>query len=134
MVLQFRTCSQCGESHALRRDGAMSIHQNAAGERCTEPSAPARTPARPKQRTQEPGRAERERAKRGQEKLTQLGDQTQLPKWQRDLERKAAFQVAAERKRGRGGAKKSDPMDRKIYAVGGIRTVNGGAPGGGKRR
>jgi hypothetical protein len=65
-----------------------------------------------------------------------LGDQSELPKWQRDLELKAAFDAAAERKRkkGTGRAPKSEPLDRKIYATGGIRTVSGGSPGGGKRR
>ncbi|WP_025105163.1 hypothetical protein [Microbacterium paraoxydans] len=64
-----------------------------------------------------------------------LGDQSQLPDWQRDLERKAAFDAAAESKRRKTAAeKKPKPFDRKIYAIGGVRTVNGGSPGAGKRR
>lgn len=108
MALQFRTCRMCGESHALRRDGLMSIHETVDGERCTEPE-PQRTTRFPRPPTPEA--------------------------WERDKEREEAFDLAAERKsRKTSAAPRAPKFDRKIYAVGGVRTVSGGSPGGGKRR
>ena len=35
MGLEFRVCQACSERHAVQRNGQMSIHTDAAGERCT---------------------------------------------------------------------------------------------------
>ncbi|MGN7861469.1 hypothetical protein ACTJI8_12885 [Microbacterium sp. 22303] len=112
----------------------MSIHTTGDGRRCEEPAPPAhREPPRSAPRR---SRARDERDLQTREKLAKLGDTTRLPKWQRDLEREAAFNAAAESKRRKRDEARvsSKPFDRKIYAVGGVRTVAGGSPGGGKRR
>lgn len=136
MSFIYRKCTVCHESHSLLKNGRMSIHTTADGKRCEEP-APPKPAQREKREKRAPIRTPRSRMdERAQANAMRLGDQSQLPEWQRDLELKAAFDVAAERKRkkGHGGSGKSEPFDRKIYATGGIRTVNGGSPGAGKRR
>lgn len=100
MMLKFRDCTQCGESHALRPNGQMSIHQTAAGDRCEEPLP----------------REEQKKARRRR---------------QRDAEREAAFDLAAERKRRK--PQKRDRFDRSIYAVSGPSYVSGGLPGSSRR-
>lgn len=133
-MLQFRDCRVCGESHALRQDGLMSIHTTADGLRCEEPAPPERR--HPSRSTTRRSHAREERDRHTREKLDKLGDTSRLPKWQRDREREAAFKVASESKRRKRDEARSSsaPFDRKIYAVGGYRTVSGGNPGGGKRR
>lgn len=113
MALTLRDCRECGESHALRPDGRMSIHTTARGERCTEPDVPAapRSDERPRQprRQREPERGEI------------------------DPELQAAFDVSDARRR-RQDDREPRGFDRRIYATGSVHTVRGGVPGTGKRR
>lgn len=101
-MLTFRECTVCRESHALRADGRMSIHETADGVRCEEPvqSAPRRSVER--------------RRNEGQRHDV-------------DEERQAAFDYGADRKKRR--LPKPDRFDRTIYATGRPTIVRGGLPG-----
>lgn len=112
MALTFRDCRECGESHALRSDGRMSVHSTATGTRCTEPEAVAAPPET--NRTRAPRRVD-------------------SPHHQVDPELQAAFDVSDARRR-REDDRGPKSLDRRIYATSDVHTVRGGNPGGGKRR
>ncbi|WP_152641714.1 hypothetical protein [Microbacterium hydrocarbonoxydans] len=114
MSLKFRDCRECGESHALRPDGRMSIHTTNSGARCTEPTAQAAA---------ESGKALRPSRTVS---LTPRADED-------DPELQAAFDASNARRRKVDDREPGRP-DRRIYATTGVRTVRGGVPGGGKRR
>jgi hypothetical protein len=109
MALQFQECPQCHESHAVRANGLMSIHQTAAGERCAPPTPPAAT-----------GRRTSERS---------TGSSTP-----EDEELAAAFDFVLEERRKPRGRDTDAGLDRRIYAVDGARPVRGGLPTLGKGR
>lgn len=128
MSLRFAECAQCHETHAVRANGLMSIHQTAAGARCAPP-APADPPARPRAaRAAEPERrpSRRERADAEWEKRRRAAGPL-------DDELEAAFAVAGERKKP---SQRDQPaaFDRRIYAVGGAHVVRGGLPTLGRSR
>lgn len=112
-MLEFRNCSVCGESHALQRSGAMSIHTSASGERCSEPEKVSTASAKPgRRRSISPRRPDQDSRERSE--ITQ------------------AFDYANEQRHTRRDTE-DKPLDRRIYATRGIRTVRGGAPGLGRR-
>lgn len=90
----------------------MSIHTNAAGERC-EGSPPRATGST---------RAPREQPRQGE------------PQVERHPDRQAAFDAAVGSRRERYGREDAGPFDRRIYMNEHSRKVNGGSPGAGKRR
>jgi hypothetical protein len=112
MTLESAICSVCQESHLRQANGLMSIHTNAAGERC------AGSP--PKGTGSMPPRAEpRQRDEPGAE---------------RDPERQAAYDAAVGTRRDRYGRESAGPFDRRIYMNEHSQKVNGGSPGSGKKR
>jgi hypothetical protein len=118
-VLQFRDCSVCHESHALQVGGAMSIHTNAQGERCEEPSkvpAPPRRDVTPR-REVPPRRI--------------LGAPVSRP---RDEELEEAFRIARDGKKARMAGDKSKGFDRRIYITEGAYKISGGLPTHGRRK
>lgn len=112
--LQFDVCASCGERHALQRNGAMSVHATATGARCPGSGAAFNPP--PAAEKREP------KAKRSTEGPTKKQAKA-------DAEREAAFKAATKHP----AQQPTDKFDRKIYAVRGVHTVRGGAPGLGKR-
>lgn len=118
-MLKFRDCKVCEESHAVRADGRMSIHQDARGNRCEEPE-PTRVSSEPR-RVREP-----------RTRLTpeQHAARREM-KHEWDAEREAAFAVARSAKLPE---KKRERFDRSIYAVGGAHVVHGGLPTLGRGR
>lgn len=123
MSLPSETCRVCREKHLLMRNGEMSIHTDKAGQRCAgsgDPQAHIKRQAR----------AERERERQ------ELRQRQGANKKKRDYEREEAYAVAQERafrKYVSAQMKPNQPLDRKIYAVGGVRTVSGGLPTHGRR-
>jgi len=105
MGLQWDTCIVCSERHLVQRNGAMSIHDNEFGKRC---SGSGNVP------TYEP---RRDPAKKKAEADA------------KDAERQAAFAAAKRNKRHPVDTRQSDRLDRRIYAVRGVHTVSGGLPG-----
>ena len=155
-MLTFQTCADCCESHALKQDGTMSVHDNARGERCPGSVAAKSRPARPAQpRSPTPAQPRSKRsASRADPELPPL------PSWLTPAERaeqealrraraakkptpapprselEAAVAYAAEnpRKRRNFGIKNyREPVDRRIYATGRPVFFSGGSPGNGKR-
>jgi len=117
--LQFGVCSVCTESHALQRNGAMSIHSSANGERCTGGFRPDPEQARSENRP-----ASVRRIPAPKKRAVTVRDL--------DPELQAAFD-AAKKRRGLIMPKVPERVDRRIYAVKGFRTVSGGLPGTGKK-
>lgn len=111
-MLEFRACRECGESHALQRSGAMSIHTNASGERCSEIQHPRRESIRPKPVD---------------------GPRSQSPRESERSEVDEAFEYIHEQRHSRRDPE-TKPLDRRIYATKGMSTVRGGAPTLGRDR
>lgn len=155
-MLTFETCSVCRESHALKRDGTMSVHDNAQRERCAGGATVQRRPARgEKPRTPAPVRTRSMRQPREEMKSPPLpawltpaerveqealrtarASKKPMPSGKAPTELEAAVDYAAEnhRKRRNYGIKNyRDPIDRRIYAVGRPTFFSGGSPGNGKR-
>jgi hypothetical protein len=132
MSLKFAECTQCHETHAVRSNGSMSIHQTATGQRCTPPvlvPEPARPPGPSRStRAAEPPRrpSRRERADAEWEKRRRSAGPV-------DPELEAAFDLAAE---GKKPSQRDQPaaFDRRIYAMGGVHLVRGGLPTLGRSR
>lgn len=118
MALIFEVCTECGESHALRPDGRMSIHQTAAGTRCAGRVSVGKQPAR------EPARLPQTEARKPRRNDPDP----------EDSELQAAFGVANEKRLRRFVSEpNTKPFDRRIYGVNGAQIVRGGQPGHGKR-
>lgn len=112
MALQFGICAACGEEHAVRRDGRMSIHDTAAGERCPGPPADPVTPA--------PRRAAPPVARPN----TRESEDTEFQR---------AVAIAGQPRWERYRRPETQPFDRRIYGTGWQQKLNGGLPGSGKR-
>ncbi|GAB6857904.1 hypothetical protein JCM13591A_20090 [Microbacterium xylanilyticum] len=127
-MLSSRECRACGEVHLVQRNGLMSIHTNAHGERCVEP--PLHLPATlPPSELRARRDAERAAARRTERADAQRANRRARPLTSHvDEEREAAFSLANEKRRGTPPP--ASPLDRRIYAVpGAISVTSGGLPG-----
>lgn len=115
MSLESAICPVCQESHLRQANGLMSIHKNEAGERCAgSPSSGSSRPPRNNTEARDPrGSARRVEA---------------------DPDRQAAYDAAVGSRRQRYGRESAGAFDRSIYLNEHSQEVNGGSPGGGKRR
>lgn len=137
MSLEFATCTGCATSHAVMRNGEMSIHSDYDGMRCSgsgDPNAHIKRKAAAaaaaveerERRTAERARRDAERARRDAERAEKLA-RAERAKQQRELQK--AQVIAAEQKfRRYVSAQMSGKVDRGIYATRGARIVPGGLP------
>jgi hypothetical protein len=116
-MLKSRECVVCHESHVLRPDGRMSIHQNARGERCEEPDTRTAVDDARSERHAQKREAARPRRQVAEDVPSELDE---------------AFGVAAD-KRHKRDDRPPRGLNKGIYVTGRPSFLNGGSPGHGKR-